>query len=384
MKSSKHESRPRSQAVDEKKPNTLKTARTMPASFYRSAELYERSRDEIFARSWQFIGDTETLTYGHESANVVPFTLLEGCLDEPCILINNQESQDLKNSPKLQCYANVCTHRGSVLVEKACQVNSMRCRYHGRRFGLDGCFVSAPGFEQAEDFPSERDNLAKISMEQWGNLHFASVDPAFELDELIGEMKKRLEFLPLDEFKFSPELSKDYFINANWALYVDNYLEGLHVPFVHPSLATLLDPRAYHTELLPYGNVQIGVAQKAEDAFDLPASSPDHGQLIAAYYYWLYPNMMFNFYPWGLSINVVMPQGHKNTRVRFLTYVWRPERFGNYSTENIHQTELEDEEVVHAVQRGIQSRAYQSGRYSPTWEAGVYQFHQLIGKSLSF
>jgi choline monooxygenase len=375
----KNESRPRREDPLEKdESKTIKTARTMPASFYRSQDLYERSRDEIFARSWQFIGDTNSLLSGSVEANVVPFTILEGCLDEPCILIRNQDSA------KFQCYSNVCTHRGSVLVEKACQVSSMRCRYHGRRFGLDGCFVSAPGFEQAENFPSERDNLAKIPMEQWGQFHFASINPAFELDELIGAMKKRLEFLPIDQFKFSPELSKDYFINANWALYVDNYLEGLHVPFVHPSLATLLDTKSYRTELLPYGNVQIGVAANAEDAFDLPASSPDHGQLIAAYYYWLYPNMMFNFYPWGLSINIITPQSHKTTRVRFLTYVWRPERFGNYSTESINQTEMEDEEVVHAVQRGIQSRAYQSGRYSPTWEAGVYQFHQLIGKSLNF
>jgi len=93
---------------------------------------------------------------------------------------------------------------------------------------------------------------------------------------------------------------------------------------------------------------------------------------------------MFNFYPWGLSINLVQPQAFNQTIVRFIVYVWRPERFGNYSSADINQTEMEDEEVVHAVQRGIQSRVYKSGRYSPTWEAGVHQFHQLIAKSLSF
>ena len=348
----------------------------MPASFYRSRELYEKSCEEIFARSWQFIGDTNTLEAENPDANVIPVTILEGCLDEPCILLRNQNEWN--------CHANVCTHRGSILVEKACQVTSMRCRYHGRRFGLDGAFISAPGFEKAEDFPNQQDNLPAIAMGNWGPFNFASVNPAYELEELIGAMKERLAFLHLDQFKFAPHLSRDYDINANWALYVDNYLEGLHVPFVHPSLVTLLDTKAYHTELLPYGNVQIGVAASPEDAFDLPPSSPDYGQSIAAYYYWLYPNMMFNFYPWGLSINVVMPQSHKTVKVRFLTYVWRPERFGNYSVESINQTEMEDEEVVHAVQRGIQSRAYQSGRYSPTWEAGVHQFHQLIGRSLSF
>jgi choline monooxygenase len=354
---------------------SLASSRTMPATFYRSRETYERSCDEIFARSWQFIGDTDTLTAAYPQANVIPVTILEGCLNEPCILV--------KSADTLACHSNVCTHRGSVLVEKACQTASMRCRYHGRRFGLDGAYVSAPGFEKAENFPGPEDSLATIPMGSWGQFNFAAIDPAFSLDDLIGEMKDRLHFLPLADFKFSPELSRDYQIKANWALYVDNYLEGLHVPFVHPSLATLLDTKAYRTELLPYGNLQIGIATNQQDAFDLPSSSKDYGQLIAAYYYWLYPNMMFNFYPWGLSINVVMPQGHDATLVRFLTYVWRPERFGNYSVDDINQTEIEDEEVVHAVQRGIQSRAYKSGRYSPSWEAGVHQFHQLIRKSLS-
>ncbi|MBS1988938.1 MAG: Rieske 2Fe-2S domain-containing protein [Cyanobacteria bacterium SZAS LIN-3] len=354
----------------------VKADRTMPASFYRSQDLYERSRDEIFARSWQFIGDSDTIL--SDGTNVVPVNILEGCLDEPCILIRGAEPG------ALSLHSNVCTHRGSVLVEKPCHVETMRCRYHGRRFGLDGCFVSAPGFEQAENFPTEQDNLAKIPMQSWGKFHFASIEPAFTLDELIGDMKERLHFLPLDQFHYAPELSRDYFINANWALYCDNYLEGLHVPYVHPSLATLLDTRAYRTELLPYGNLQVGVASNEADAFELPQSHPDYGQHIAAYYYWLYPNMMFNFYPWGLSINLVIPQAYNQTKVRFLTYVWRPERFGNYSTADINQTELEDEEVVHAVQRGIQSRVYKSGRYSPTWEAGVHQFHRLIAASLGF
>lgn len=72
-----------------------------------------------------------------------------------------------------------------------------------------------------------------------------------------------------------------------------------------------------------------------------------------------------------------MPQSH-NTRIRFLTYVWQ-ERFGNYSTEDINQTEIEDEEYpVELVQRGIRSRLSDTGRYSRPAEAGVFQFHNLI------
>ncbi len=175
--------------LSNKKTSTIKTARTMPASFYRSPELYDRSKDEIFARSWQFVGDMDSMVFGQGENNVIPFSILDGCLDEPCILIldrNNGgaggESEKADASTKgmhIQCFSNVCTHRGSVLVDNACQVSSMRCRYHGRRFGLDGCFVSAPGFEQAENFPTAQDNLARIAMEPWGKFLFASYQSGF-------------------------------------------------------------------------------------------------------------------------------------------------------------------------------------------------------------
>ncbi|TMH07471.1 MAG: hypothetical protein E6H79_04690, partial [Betaproteobacteria bacterium] len=35
----------------------------------------------------------------------------------------------------------------------------------------------------------------------------------------------------------------------NWALYVENYLEGLHIPFVHPGLTKTLDLGNYRYEL---------------------------------------------------------------------------------------------------------------------------------------
>jgi choline monooxygenase len=259
----------------------------------------------------------------------------------------------------------------------------MRCRYHGRRFGLDGCFASTPGFEDAKNFPSQSDNLPNVPFDAWGKFVFCSLNPDYEFDELIGDMKRRLHWLPIERYEFSPENSRDYLVNANWALYVDNYLEGFHVPYVHPDLAVLLDTKNYRTELHNLSNVQIGIASKKEDAFDLPPESPDYGEQIAAYYYWLFPNTMFNFYPWGLSINIVMPLSVDRTRVRFLTYIGDRSRMGNYSVEDIDKTEREDEAIVEQVQKGMASRFYTRGRYSPQWETGVHQFHRLLSQALS-
>lgn len=346
----------------------IKRAHTLPSSFYSDPALFEQCKEKVFAKSWQYLTDSDSLKV---PGTALPWTMLPGCIDEPLVLTRD-------SSDKLHCLSNVCTHRGNLLVEGECHVQSMRCRYHGRRFGLDGCFQSTPGFEGAVNFPSAEDDLPNVPFGSIGKFLFASINPAFEFEQVIGPMRERLSWMPFEEFKFEPSMSRDYLVQANWALYCDNYLEGFHIPYVHPALAAALDPKDYRYELYPYGNLQIGVAASPGDAFDLPKSSPEYGQLIAAYYYWFFPNMMFNFYPWGLSINVVVPLAVNRSKVCYYTYVWDRSKLAIGAGANVDRTEREDEDIVEKVQLGIKSHFYKHGRYSPEHEQAVHQFHGLL------
>ena len=258
------------------KENDITSAKTISADFYTSSELFARCKEKLFAPSWQFLTDCASLKApGH----TLPINLLEGFLDEPLLL--TRDSQD-----NLHCLANVCTHRGNLLVEGECSVTGLRCRYHGRRFALDGAFISAPGFEDAADFPSPTDSLPAVPMEQWKTMLFAKAAPdnqLFPFADLVAAMQERLYWLKLDEFIFEPSLSRDYLVNAHWALYCENYLEGLHIPYVHPSLATAVDTKNYKTEVFKYSSLQVGVANSPKEAFQLPSDSPDFGKEIAAY-----------------------------------------------------------------------------------------------------
>jgi choline monooxygenase len=60
------------------------------------------------------------------------------------------------------------------------------------------------------------------------------------LDDLVAPMRERLEGLPFHELAFDAAGARDYLLSANWALYLDNYLEGFHIPYLHASLATTL------------------------------------------------------------------------------------------------------------------------------------------------
>jgi choline monooxygenase len=352
----------------------VRKAETLPADYYRNAAYFDTAREKVFANSWQFVGDTDLVK---TAGQCVPWTALEGYLNEPLLL--TRDSNDT-----IRCLSNVCTHRGNILVDSPCEAQQMlRCGYHGRRFGLDGKFISTPGFEEAVNFPADRDNLPQAALETWSKFMFASIAPGYDFKAVASPMQERLAWLPLEKAVLSKAHCRDYEVNANWALYVENYLEGFHIPYVHPALSKIIDTKDYRTDLHDLSNVQIGIATKPEDAFNLPAASPDFGQQISAYFYWLFPNTMFNFYPWGLSINIVMPLAIDRSRVRYVTYIWDESRMGSFSIDDLDKTEREDEAIVQQVQKGVSARMYQRGRYSPQWETGVHHFHLLLEKFLN-
>lgn len=331
----------------------IKKAQTLSSSFYTEPEFFQASKEKIFARTWQLIATTDDVA---AEGKIHPVNILEGFLDEPVFISRTAEE-------KLHCLSNVCTHRGKILVEKPCEANLIRCGYHGRRFSLGGDFLSMPEFEGAENFPSVSDNLPKIPFETWEKFLFASISPIAPLKSFIGDMMERLVWV--DPGELTLMAAKTYTLNAHWALYCENYLEGFHIPFVHDALNKQLDYGNYSTELFRYSSLQTGYGKDGK---------------IAAQYFFVFPNLMFNFYPWGLSLNVVKPAGPGLTKIEYLTFVSDESKLETGAGANLETVEFEDQAVVESVQRGIRSRLYDRGRYSPAREQGCHHFHRLIAE----
>ncbi|HVW97623.1 MAG TPA: SRPBCC family protein [Mucilaginibacter sp.] len=343
-------------------------AKTLHVDFYLDADIFEQCKEKIFASSWQFAHSIDLV---NEPGSVHPFILLENYLDEPLILTNK--------AGEINILSNVCTHRGNLVADKPCKTNNLRCRYHGRMFWLDGKFISMSEFKGVENFPTADDDLHKSNLFKWGNLLFTSLNNKLSAAVFFRDMIERVKWMPLELFKFEPDLSRTFHVKANWALYCENYLEGFHIPFVHSGLNSVIDFGEYATELFfPYSSLQLGLAKTGEDCFTLPESSPDYGKNVAAYYFWVFPNMMFNFYPWGLSVNVVEPVSPGECRVKFFSYVWDASRLGKGAGSALDKVEQEDEEIVENVQRGVRSRFYNQGRYSVNREQGTHHFHRIL------
>ncbi|MBX2817640.1 MAG: Rieske 2Fe-2S domain-containing protein [Saprospiraceae bacterium] len=348
-------------------------ANTLPGAFYQDPETWEIVKEKIFAKTWLYLADPQNLFRGPE--NAVPVTLLENYLHEPILLVESEDA--------LQCLSNVCTHRGFLLMQHPKQCKKLVCGYHGRRFDLRGQFEFMPEFEAAENFPSACDHLSHVPFARWRQFGFAGINPAFDFSIITERLEERLYFLPIESFRFAPEYSKTYSVHAHWALYCDNYLEGFHIPFVHQSLGAILDYGKYTTECYDQIVLQIGYSDGTGYCFDLPEGHPDFGQDVTAYYYWIFPNLMLNLYPWGVQLNIIRPVSTTFTKVEFLYYIYDQEIFETMDGNRLaEKTEREDEFVVEAVQKGLQSHFYQAGRFSPKREKGVHYFHRLIAEHL--
>lgn len=353
----------------------IRRARTPPSALYHDPQWFQRIGERILARTWHANPDPPLPACAPGTA--VPWNLLPGALDEPLLLTTEEDGTR-------HLLSNVCTHRGATLIERPCEgLKALRCPYHGRRFGLDGRFVSMPRFEGAQDFPGPSDSLPRVQMGQWAGLTFASLDPAHPLEALVGPMDQRLSFLPVASAQLSPAHCRDYHVPANWALYCDNYLEGFHIPYVHPTLNRALDFEGYETQTFALGSVQLGRASEGAPCFAPPKSHPDHEGRVAGYYFWLLPTTMVNAYPWGLSINLVLPLSPTRTRVVFLTYIWDGSLHDRGAGAGLEQVEYEDEAIVERCQRGVRSRLYDRGRYSPQQEVGTHHFHRLLASMLA-
>jgi choline monooxygenase len=216
--------------------------------------------------------------------------------------------------------------------------------------------------------------LIPVQLDVWNGLVFVNLSesPA-PLNTILAGIGERIAPIQLDTKKFYQRMV--YELNCNWKVYVDNYLEGYHLPYVHPELCNLLDYQKYVTETYQYYSLQYSPFTKEDNLY-----RASNG---AAFYYFVFPNFMLNLLPGRLQTNLVVPLAHNRTRIIF-DYFY--DDLDSPGTQKIIRDDIEysdriqkeDMEICEHVQKGLQSRAYHRGRFSVKCEQGVYHFQSLL------
>jgi choline monooxygenase len=349
----------------------LSRAQTLPATSYFDPATFLVERERIFARTWQVVGRAEQVSTPGRY-----FTC--SLAGEELLIVRGDDGN-------LRALSNVCRHRAGPVASGAGEQRVLQCRYHGWTYALDGSLLRAPEFEGVACFERGAFGLPSFRVESWGGFVFVNLDPqAAPLDEALGAIRSETEVLPLERLRLFHR--HDYTVACNWKVYVDNYLEGYHIPIVHPGLFKQLDYRAYRVETARWHSKQHApLRRNVADSLYLRHLAP--GQEPLALYYWLYPNLMLNIYPDNVQINLILPIDAERTLTRFEWYLLEPQRPGlaeEFAASFAFSDEVQQEDIAicEAVQRGLRSRTYHAGRYSVARENGVHHFHRLVAEAL--
>lgn len=340
----------------------LDQAYALPARCYVGGTMLDKEHVAVFARSWQLVAHRGQLAEPGDH-------VVEQIGKMPVLIVRDQDGV-------LRAFPNVCRHRaGPLALCNGKGAKALRCKYHGWTYALDGKLRSAPEMQGAKNFDVGDIRLPPLRVHEWQGLVFVTLSdevPAF--DEVFASIVERIAPINLSSMRF--ERRKTYDIDCNWKVYVDNFLEGYHLPHVHPGLSKALDYHAYDTELSAWHSLQ---SSPLRDGVDIYGDGD-------AFYYQIYPNIMLNILPGRLQTNRVLPIGPERCRVEFDFYYAQDDEAQSRISRDAEfsdEVQLEDVAICEAVQRGLASGSYEAGRLCPKRESGVWHFHNLLRAAYS-
>ncbi|HYW32501.1 MAG TPA: SRPBCC family protein [Gemmatimonas sp.] len=351
----------------------IEFASTIPARLYNDPVYLELERERVFANTWQLAGRIEQVD---EHGKYFTTT------------IGNDSIVVLRDGDAIRAFHNVCLHRAGPVASGCGKRNTMQCKYHGWTYTLAGDLLHAPEMDGTCNFTPGDMRLRGVQTATWGPLLFVNVDgKAPSLTEVMEDIPARVAGFGCEGMRWVA--SKHWDIACNWKVYVDNYLEGYHLPVVHPGLHKELDYDNYRVEPRRYFSVQHAPLRPVHGASSGRMYDPAKAVVGEAVYVWMFPNTMLNVYMGQMQTNVVIPLAHDRTRVVFDWYTATPpetdaERDAWAKLTSFSDTiQDEDIEICEAVQRNLRSRVYDRGRYSAKRENGVHHFHSLLHEFLT-
>lgn len=334
----------------------LDEARALDPSFYLGQAAFDFDQQTILAPGWQL---------------VAPAALVENPGDhvvreiggKPVLIVRNAAGQ-------LNGFYNVCRHRaGPVALCDGKGAKRLRCAYHGWIYDLDGQLKVTPQMDGAKDFDVSGIRLPAIDVAQWCGMVFARAGSGPGFEAFAADFEPLAVPDHLSGMRFHH--SRTYPVAANWKVYIDNYLEGYHVPVVHEGLNALIDYGDYSIDLSKWASVQKS-----------PMDDADLYGIGEARYVFIWPNTMLNILPGRVQTNRVIATGPASCDVEF-SYFYVPGEESRAADDDRFSTEVqaEDAMICERVQKGLASGTYTPGRLSPRQESAVWHFHNLLRRA---
>jgi len=336
---------------------------TLPAYYYIAEEIFQRELRQLFESSWICVGHVSdfpqrgsfiTVDVGKESLLIV------------------RDHQD-----KYHAHFNVCRHRGTKLTDSPCGLagKSFQCPYHAWTYSLNGELIGVPDEKQIPNFSREAYSLhgaAVVSFEGLIWVHCGLKPTPFELH--FAAIVKRFSNWTISDLELTG--TKQYEVQANWKLILQNYSECYHCAPVHPRLVELSSPHSGGNDLIDgpvmggYMDLKAGTGSMTFTGLrcgpTLPSLTTEQSERV--YYYVVFPQMLLSLHPDYVMIHWLKPRSPSHTSITCKWYFPLSSKNQKCDPQDAiqfwDQTNREDWRVSELTQAGVGSSRYTPGPYS--------------------
>ncbi len=322
---------------------------------YVSPDIHSEDVQRIFSATWQLIGPTSRLaTRG----------------DYIAVEIAGQKIFVMHTRDGLRAFRNVCRHRGArLLPEGTGRCNTIRCPYHQWVWGEDGSLLNVPFWGDDAEFELSDWALDQIEWRVWRGLLFVAIAPETAFEDQLGDIIAELEGEPIEDYTWVHE--ERLVFDANWKIYTDNFVEGYHIPGIHPAFHRAIEFEAFETTALD-GMVRM-------------TAPPRDGLFYRGKWMWMWPNWTLSLFNGGMNTSRINPVDHQRTELIYNFYFADTSdaaaKARAQTIEGNLQVIREDFEVCLETQKNYASGGYRAGPLSPRHEQGVAYFQERLRAS---
>ena len=354
----------------------LESGLTLPASWYSDPAVYAREQERIFRRSWQYACDIGQVAEPGQFATVQAGEV-------PLVVVRDKAGE-------LRAFVNVCRHRGHLVAAGCGKRETLQCPYHAWTYDLDGSLRAAPRSEREPGFDRSQWGLSPALVDTWGPFVFVNPDlEAASLADTLEDLPSLMVERGVDPAKLEYRgRSREWIVEANWKIVVENYLECYHCPVAHPNFSRMIDvdPDQYLLSNGTWFSSQFGpVAVQRPNGRPLPYEP--EGEVRASQFHFGWPNWTLNTLPGPPNVRMLVfePMGPERTKT-YLDSYWGPgtpddliEEMDAFSTE----VGQEDTDLVASVHLGLKSGMIPQGRLLLDAEHLLQHFQLLVYDALA-
>jgi choline monooxygenase len=365
----------------------IEMAAGLPNAAYTSADFARFERDMVLARDWFCIGFGKDIP---RAGDAKPVNLM----GLPLVLVRRRDNS-------IGVFHNVCSHRGAVLLESACNVqNSFRCPYHAWVYDLEGKLIATPNIggpkqHSCAGFEKSEHGLKEVRSALLWDMIFVNLSgDAVPFDEFSRKLRERWSDFDMGLIRHGgADSSLQLTVNCNWKLAVENYCEAYHLPVIHPALNS-------YSRLEDHYNIneEDAFAGQGSTAYTplLVKSGPDlpHFPNLpakwakAAEYAALFPNVLLGIHQDHYFAILLEPVAVDRTIERLeIYYVGETAQGAGYAETRAANLSTwktvfdEDVDIVERLQRGRASPGFQGGVFSPRMDPPTHCFHKWLARA---